>query len=169
MSAISSFGRDTIVAGYCGILLGFGTSGASRADMLLGAGLLDGSRRFSFEQLLFDAEIVGILRAMRRGIATDDESLAVEAIRRVGPGGDYLTDEHTRRHMRELWQPRLLDRRPISQWEADPEMARRTARERALGLLESHRPEPMDPALDAELGRILDAADRAAETSGSAR
>ncbi len=142
---------------------------ASRADMLLGAGLLDGSRRFSFEQLLFDAEIVGILRAMRRGIATDDESLAIEAIRRVGPGGDYLTDEHTRRHMRELWQPRLLDRRPISQWEADPGMARRAARERALGLLESHRPEPLDPALDVELGRMLDAADRAAETSGSAR
>jgi trimethylamine--corrinoid protein Co-methyltransferase len=140
---------------------------ASGADMLLGVGLLDGSRRFSFEQLLFDAEIVAILRAMRKGIPTDDESLAIEAIREVGPGGDYLTSAHTRRHMRERWQPRLLDRRPISQWEADPSMARRTARERVDELLATHEPEPLEPGLAAELARILAAADRAAETAPS--
>ena len=80
---------------------------ASGADMLLGLGLLHGSRMFSFEQLLLDAEIYSIVRSVVRGIAVDDEALALDAIRAVGPNGDFLTQPHTRRHMRELWQSRF--------------------------------------------------------------
>jgi trimethylamine--corrinoid protein Co-methyltransferase len=128
---------------------------ASGADMLLGAGLLHGSRIWSYEQLVLDAEIDGIVKAMLRGIPVDDEALALDAIAAVGPGGDYLTSEHTRSHMRELWQARYLDRRPYSQWEADPDRPHREALERARTLLREHRPEPLDPALDAELSRIV--------------
>ena len=136
---------------------------ASGADMLLGLGLLHGSRIFSFEQLLLDAEIYSIIRSLVRGIAVDDESIALEAIRAVGPGGDYLTQPHTRRHMRELWQSRYLDRRPYSAWADDPDLVRRSARDRARELLASHEPEPLDPALDAELGRIIAALEREAD------
>jgi trimethylamine--corrinoid protein Co-methyltransferase len=135
---------------------------ASGADMLLGLGLLDGSRIFSYEQLARDAEIYGIVRGLLRGVALDDESLAIEAIREVGPGGDYLTAPHTRRHMRELWQARYLDRRPHGQWAADPEAMRRAARERARTLLAEHTPEPLEPALAAELERIVTAVETGA-------
>jgi trimethylamine--corrinoid protein Co-methyltransferase len=128
---------------------------ASGADMLLGLGLLHGSRIFSFEQLLLDAEIYSIIRSLVGGIAVDDESIALEAIRAVGPGGDFLTQPHTRRHMRELWQSRYLDRRPYSAWVEDPDLARRLARERARDLLATHTPEPLEPGLDAELERII--------------
>lgn len=127
------------------------------ADMLLGAGLLDGSRIWSYEQLVLDTEIDGIVRAMLGGIPVDDATLALEAIREVGPGGDFLTSEHTRRTMRALWQARYLDRRPYGRWEEDPDAPHRAALEHARALLRDHRPEPLEPALEAELRRMIEA------------
>jgi trimethylamine--corrinoid protein Co-methyltransferase len=133
------------------------------SDMLLGAGLLHGSRIWSYEQMILDTEIDGIVRAMLRGIPTDDASLALDAIAEVGPGGDYLTVAHTRTAMRGLWQTRYLDRRPYGQWEQDPDRPHREALELARSLLRDHRPEPLDPALDAEFDRIIEAHGRTAE------
>lgn len=133
------------------------------SDMLLGLGLLNGSRIWSYEQLLMDAEIFSVVRAMLRGIVVDDETLALEAIRAVGPGGEYLTQPHTRRHMRELWRTRFFERRPYGVWEAEPDRAPGRARARAREILATHRPDELDPALAAELDRIVDAAQRAAE------
>ena len=90
------------------------------SDMLLGAGLLHGSRIFSYEQILLDCEIWDILHATFQGIMVDEENLALDAIRQVGPGGNFLGNKHTLKHMRELWQPSLMDRRPYSTWERPP-------------------------------------------------
>jgi trimethylamine--corrinoid protein Co-methyltransferase len=125
------------------------------SDMLLGIGLLHGSRIWSYEQMILDAEIAGIVEAMLRGIPVDDVSLALDAIAEVGPGGDYLTSPHTRTAMKGLWKATYLDRRPYGQWEADPEKPHRDALERARTLLRDHRPVPLDPAVDAELDRII--------------
>jgi trimethylamine---corrinoid protein Co-methyltransferase len=127
------------------------------SDMLLGAGLLHGSRIWSYEQLMLDCEIAGIVGRMLDGIPVNDDTLALDAIHEVGPGGDFLTSEHTRRTMRGLWQPKYLDRRPYGAWEADPDKPHRDALERARTLLRDHRPDPLDPALDAELRRLVDA------------
>ena len=133
---------------------------AAGSDMLLGLGLLYGSRVFSYEQLMMDCEIYGIVRGMLRGIPVDDETLALESIAEVGPAADYLTHPHTRKHMRELFRPRYLDRRTIGAWESEPERARDRARARAQGLLRTHEPEPLDPGLSGELDRIIEAVER---------
>ena len=94
-----------------------------------GLGLLHGSRIFSYEQLLLDAEIYSIVRSTLRGHPDRRRrALRSRRSRAVGPGGDYLTQPHTRRHMRERWQARYMDRRPYSAWEAEPEFARTQAR-----------------------------------------
>ncbi len=135
------------------------------SDMLLGVGLLYGSRIWSYEQLLMDCEIYAIVRSMLRGIRVDDESLAMDAIRDAGPGGDYLTQPHTQRHMRELFRPRFLDRRSYGAWETEPDRPRDWARRRAKELLAGHRPEPLDPGLEAELAGIVVAVEVEAERS----
>ncbi len=125
------------------------------SDMLLGAGLLHGSRIFSFEELVMDAEIWSIVRGMSRGIVVDEETLAMEAIRTVGPGGNFLAHKHTRKHMRELWLPKLFDRRPYDTWLEKQDGARDWARIEAQRILSDHRPEPLDPKLTTELQRII--------------
>jgi trimethylamine---corrinoid protein Co-methyltransferase len=128
---------------------------AVMSDMLLGAGLLYGSRIWSYEQLLMDCEIFNIVRMMVSGIPIDTDTLALEAIHNVGPGGHFLAQKHTRKHMRELWNPGLIDRRAYDDWEQKRDGPRETARYKAQEILSTHRPEPLEPALAAELDRLI--------------
>jgi trimethylamine---corrinoid protein Co-methyltransferase len=128
---------------------------AAMSDMLLGAGLLYGSRIWSYEQLLMDCEIFNIVRMMMSGIPVDEDTLALETIGNVGPGGHFLAQKHTRKHMRELWSPRLIDRRPYDDWEKQREGPRQAARKKAQEILASTQPALMDPALEAELDQMI--------------
>lgn len=133
------------------------------ADMMSGAGLLHAARVFSLEEMVLDAEAFGLVRHLAGGIVVDDETLAVGVIDDVGPGGNFLAEDHTIAHMRGLWQPRLFDRGSWEEWEA---AGRPTPRDRAAqrvrSLLASHRPPPLADGLDAEIDRIVDAYSREA-------
>jgi len=130
------------------------------SDMLLGVGLLDGSRIWSYEQMLMDCEIFSIVHQMMQGIPINDETLALDAIRSVGPGGHFLIEDHTRDHMRDLWLPSLMDRRPFEEWEDKRDGPRDRARGRAREILSTHRPQPLDSRLLEELQRIVAAAEK---------
>ena len=126
------------------------------ADIVYGAGLLQAAKVFSFEQLLLDCEIFEMLRYLAAGIPIDEESLAVEVIEAVGPGGHFMEQEHTREHMREIWQPALLDRMPLEAWEkAGRPTALERAGERAREILAAHQPEPLH--CEQQIGEIISA------------
>lgn len=128
------------------------------SDMLLGVGLLHGSRIWSYTQMMLDCEIFAIIHKMMPGIVVDEETLALEAIAAVGPGGNFLTQKHTRVHMRDLFLPQFMDRRPYNEWEAKRDDARDWALAKARKILAEHRPQPLDPMLSVELGKIIESA-----------
>ena len=128
---------------------------ASGADMLLGAGLMHGSRILSYEQMVMDCEIYSMVRHMLQGIRISADDLALDEIRAVGPGGTFLARKHTRTHMRELWLPELLDRRSYEEWAVKKDGAREWAGEKVREILTNHQPEPLDPALARELSRMI--------------
>ncbi len=133
------------------------------ADMLSGAGLLYAARVFALEEMVLDAEIFGLLRHLGGGIAVDDATLAVDVIGEVGPGGNFLAEDHTIDHMRALWQPRLFDRGTWEEWEAGGRRGPRDrARERARSLLAAHVPPPLPDGMAAELDAIVAACSREA-------
>jgi trimethylamine--corrinoid protein Co-methyltransferase len=134
---------------------------ATGADMLLGAGLLHGSRILSYEEMVMDAEIWSILVSMSRGIEVNDETIAFDAIRDVGPGGNFLAHRHTKTHMRELWQPTLMDRRTYGAWEQRHDGARDQARRLAQEILRTHRPQALDAKEETDLQGIIDRAEAA--------
>jgi trimethylamine--corrinoid protein Co-methyltransferase len=125
------------------------------SDMLLGVGLLHGSRIWSYEQMLMDCEIFNIVHKMMEGIPVNDESLALEAIQAVGPGGNFLAQKHTLKHMREVYLPQFMDRRPYNVWEETGEGPRDWARAKAREILANHQPEPLDQNLSTEFRRII--------------
>ncbi len=125
------------------------------SDMLLGAGLLHGSRIFSFDQLILDCEIFDIVYQMMKGIEVNEETLALDTIHAVGPGGNYLAQKHTRRHMRDIWLPKYFDRRTYEEWDEKRDDGRDWAREQARTILATHEPEPLDPAISKEFARII--------------
>lgn len=125
------------------------------SDMLLGAGLLHGSRIWSYAQLLMDCEIFSIVHKMMQGIVVDDETLALDTIARVGPGGNFLSQRHTLKHMKEIWLTRFMDRRPYNVWEEKRDGAQDWALDQARKILQTHQPEPLDAAVSAELSKII--------------
>jgi trimethylamine--corrinoid protein Co-methyltransferase len=125
------------------------------SDMLLGAGFLHGSRIWSYAQMMLDCEIFSIIHKMMQGIVVDDEMLALEAIANVGPGGNFLSQKHTRQHMRELFLPQFMDRRPYSEWEARKDDARDWALEKARKILATHQPDVLDAKVSAEFKKII--------------
>ncbi len=84
----------------------------SGADIIYGCGDLDNAMSLSLEQIVIDLDLVLAARRFVQGIIVDQDRLAVEAIKRVGPGGHYLGDEHTIRFMRsaERLVPRSYNR-----------------------------------------------------------
>lgn len=125
------------------------------SDMLLGAGLLHGSRILSYEMLIMDTEIWSILHAMFKGIEVNDETLALDVIREIGPGGNYLGHYHTRKHMRERWRPTIMDRRPYETWEQMKDGAKEWARDKAQKILNEYNPDGLDPKVDKELHQLI--------------
>jgi len=125
------------------------------SDMLLGAGFLHGSRIWSFAEMQMDCEIFSIIEKTMQGIVVDDVTLALDAIAKVGPGGNFLSQKHTRAHMRDLFLPQFMDRRPYNEWEAKQDDARDWALEKARRILAEHQPDPLDPKVSEEMGKII--------------
>jgi trimethylamine--corrinoid protein Co-methyltransferase len=130
------------------------------SDMLLGVGFLHGSRIWSYAQMLLDCEIYNIIHKTLQGIVVDDETLALETIRAVGPGGNFLSQKHTRQHMREIFQPQFMDRRPYNEWQEKRDGPPEWALAKARQILETHQPDALEAGLSAELQRIIDAVER---------
>jgi trimethylamine--corrinoid protein Co-methyltransferase len=95
-----------------------------------------------------------------QGIPVNDETLALDVIKEVGVGGNFIAHRHTRDHIAGLWQPRFVDRRPYSAWEADGKGPREWANEKARWILENHQPAPLDTRLSGELRRIIESLER---------
>jgi trimethylamine--corrinoid protein Co-methyltransferase len=116
------------------------------------AGMLEDMSTIAYEQFVMDNELLGMAMRAVRGIEVNDETLALDAIDRVGPGGHYLMDEHTLRYMRtEHYYPSaIFDRQGREMWEeAGATDAWARAKEVARRILAEHQPEPLDPAVDA--------------------
>jgi trimethylamine--corrinoid protein Co-methyltransferase len=125
------------------------------SDMLLGVGLLHGSRIWSYAQMLMDCEIYSIIHKVMQGIVVDDETLALDVIRNVGPGGNFLSQKHTLKHMREIFMPQFMDRRPYNVWEEKHDDGRDWALEKARNILKTHQPQPLEANVSNELKRII--------------
>lgn len=130
------------------------------SDMLLGCGFLHGSRIWSYAEMMMDCEIFSIIHKMMQGIEVSEETLALETIANVGSGGHYLAQKHTRKHMRELFLPQFMDRRPYSVWEEKKDDARDWAVNKARKILTEHCPEPLDPKISLEMAKIIQSVEK---------
>ncbi len=110
------------------------------------AGFLEFCNTLSFEQMVIDDEIIGMCMRAVKGIAVSEDTLAEEVIKRVGSGGNFLTEPHTLEHFRsELFFPSLSDRQNRRTWEK--EGSRDTfarAQERVRHILAEHVPLPIN-------------------------
>jgi len=130
--------------------------------MLHACGWLEGGLVASFEKFVMDADQLGALHHLARGVQIDENAQAMDAIREVGPGGHYLGCAHTQANFKEaFWKSDLLDYKPFETW--SDEGARDTqalAAARVERLLGDYVQPEMDPDIRAALDAFV--ADRKA-------
>ena len=118
--------------------------------------LLEEAMLGSLAQLVICDEIINWVRAFAAPIDISDESLALDLIDQVGPDGQFLDTDHTRRHYRERWSPKLFERGNYERWVArgSKTLGERAA-ERAEKILATHRPDPLPVGVAADVHNIL--------------
>ena len=121
--------------------------------MLHSCGWLEGGLVSSFEKFVMDADQLGVLHGLAKGVDISDNGQAMDAIREVGPGGHYLGCAHTQANFKTaFWRTDLLDYKPYETWEE--EGARDTialARNRVTKLLNDYQKPAIDPAVEEAL------------------
>ena len=126
--------------------------------LMHGAGWMEGGLHASYEKMILDAELLGMVEAFLDPVVVDEDTLGFEAIEGVGPGGHFFGAEHTQsRYKAAFHRPMLSDWRNYETWEeaGSPELpskANRIWKE----LLASYEPPPMDPAVAEELQAFVD-------------
>ncbi|SCZ58221.1 trimethylamine methyltransferase family protein [Epibacterium ulvae] len=121
--------------------------------MLHSCGWLEGGLVADFEKFVMDADQLGALHGLAKGVSVDENAQALDAIREVGPGGHYLGCAHTQQNFKTaFWKSEVLDYKPFETWEE--EGARDTyalASGRVDTLLNNYQAPPLDAEIKAAL------------------
>ena len=117
--------------------------------MLHSCGWLEGGLVSSFEKFVLDADQLGVLHHLARGVETDENGQAMDAIREVGPGGHYLGCAHTQANFQSaFWRTNVLDYKPFETWaEEGSRDAMALANEKMKQMLANYQQPAMDPAI----------------------
>ena len=131
--------------------------GLTGVEWVTGLGLTHTYTRLYPESLLLDYDLYQKARYSLMCMDINEETLALDTIDAVGTGGHYLAQKHTRQHMREAMKRGIAHQMGTDTRYRDP---REYAIEHTKWILANHQPEPLEEAKQAELDRILAAADR---------
>jgi trimethylamine--corrinoid protein Co-methyltransferase len=145
-------------------------SGLSSTTLVHDAGFLDCADVGSLEMLVMTDEIIAMARRVLRGIEVSEETLMLDLIDQVGPGGHFIATRETARRCREeVWMPSLMDRAPWESWTANGRVTMvDQVRKRVRTILADHEPPPLPEGVEAEIEAILEAAE-AREKEGALR
>ena len=113
------------------------------------AGFLEFCMTASYDKLVVDNEIIGMVMRAVDGIKVNDETLAFDLIKKAGPGGHFISARHTRRHMRsELYKPQHSDRENRDRWQKD---GAKDSRQRATGKAQEILARPLQSVIPGDI------------------
>jgi len=132
----------------------------SGCNLLHDVGYLESGMTASCESIVLGNEVVEFVRRLLQNVDVDEDSLAVEVIKRVGPGETFLKEGHTRTHLRDFWYSPLLDRGRYTEWdwEGRPTVLDRL-RQQVQVILSSHKPPPLDESIIRSIDAFIAARD----------
>jgi len=131
------------------------------ANVIYGLGMLEMGITFDLAQLVLDNEIAEMIKYTVNGIPVNDETLAVDVIKEMGIGKDYLAHESTYQHMATQSNAELMDRRMREDWEADGSTdIYQRAHKKMLDILETYEPPQLSPGVLQDIRDIVTEAEK---------
>lgn len=135
------------------------TAALAGVDFVLhAAGILESYMSFSMEKFMVDDEICSMVRRIIRKTELNEEALAVQLIHEVGPGGQFLTTDHTYQNFRkEFWQPNLSNRETYDQWRLNESLPLITrAEKRVQEVIDSYEVPQLDKTIEQKLKSFVE-------------
>lgn len=134
-------------------------SALSGGNIIFGSGVLEQGLTIDYAKLIMDAEMIRMIQIALGGVVVNDETLAMDVIHEVGPGGTYITHEHNLRTMRSQSYATLFDRRSRGDWmeATQGKSIRDRAYAKAIEILENHVPYPLPGNASESMAEIVKA------------
>jgi len=126
--------------------------------LMHGAGWMEGGLHASLDKMLLDADLLQMVSAMLDPVPVDTDTLAIDTIDEVGPGGHFFGTAHTQARFRDaFYRPMVSDWRNYETWaEAGSPTADQKAHTLAERFLAAYEEPTMDPEIKAELRAFVD-------------
>jgi len=114
------------------------------------------------EMIIFANEIIDMVKRYMRGFTIDEDHLALEVIKQVGPGGHFLEEKHTLDFFREEhWMPAFFNRQNLENWVKNGKKTiNRKLIEEAMNILKTHNPGPLSQEVKKDLDKIWNEANK---------
>jgi trimethylamine--corrinoid protein Co-methyltransferase len=129
----------------------------SGANIISGCGMMDLESCLSYEKLVIDAEMIGMVKRFVKGIIVRDDPIALNLMQKSGHKGDFLTLAHTRKWFREeQYMPsEVIDRASFDGWKARGEKSTfERARDRVEKLIPTYQPNNLTDGQRKELREV---------------
>jgi trimethylamine--corrinoid protein Co-methyltransferase len=140
-----------------GVAMGLLQCAMAGAETGSGFGLRETCTLLTPEALVLDTELIDLVRVEAAGMDISQEALALDVIKDVGPKGHYLSQPHTRENLRKF---EYAERGLSLESSDNGQSSLKYALEKTDWILENHHPQPLEEDKQAELNKILDAADK---------
>ena len=102
-----------------------------------------------------------MVRQIGKGICTEDDHLAWQVIDEIGPAGEFLSHDHTYRHWKDWYVPKLQDRSDYDTWVIEGEKTMNDrVKEETMRILAEYQPEPLDESVRAQIVEIVEEAEK---------
>jgi trimethylamine--corrinoid protein Co-methyltransferase len=140
-------GAETAMSLLCSVLAG--------ANLIHDIGFLSQGLCITPGFHLLNDEIISMVKQMAKAVEVTPDSLCLNLIDEIGPGGNFLGHEHTLRHFKDMWIPRLFDRTHFETLATDFIVdAGQRAQQRAIEIIESHKTEDISPSARQDLAEV---------------
>lgn len=144
-------------AGYESMMTLFAASAAGINFVLHTAGILQYYMAMSYEKFMVDDEIAGMLLRYINGVDMSEEKLAFDVISKVGPGGHYLTQKHTRKNYKlEFYKPALSDKQSYDGWGKDKLTTNQKANQKWQDVLNNYNPPQLDQNIKQKIDEYIE-------------
>ena len=129
------------------------------ANLIHDVGYMESGLTASYEMIVLTDELVAMTDHLMKGIEVSDQTLLIDELDRVGPGGQFLDTDETRAHYRDFWFPRLLDRRIRPNWlAAGGTTLGGRLNAKVKRIIKDHKPKPLAAEKRQRVQEILAAA-----------
>jgi len=132
------------------------------ANLIQNVGTMAHGSYGSMEMAVICDEIIEIINRILRGVEVSENTIPMSVIEEIGPGGNFLSHEHTLKFFRnELYMPKLFDRFPYIKWvEMGSKSARTRVKEQIRDILAKHRVRPLSHDTQQQLSKIVKKAEK---------